>query len=151
MGEGLQLREGGIYIYVRRQRNRLSGTRRGTEPTAANNNVWDVKSSSAAKASSPRSTCPHGLRAGGGAGGLASGGRDTTGVQGQGIMQKWAVRPRETGKPASDPTSAGQPLGFLGPSFPPVEGPLVISTRARSPEGLCCAFFENCKAQHMQG
>lgn len=51
MGEGLQLREG-IYIYARRQRNRLLGMQRGNEPTEANNSVWDVKSSSAAKAAS---------------------------------------------------------------------------------------------------
>lgn len=51
VGEGLQLREG-IYIYVRRQRNRLLRTQRGNEPTEANNSVWDVKSSSAANAAS---------------------------------------------------------------------------------------------------
>jgi hypothetical protein len=42
----------GFYIYVRRQRNRLSGTKRGSEPTEANNSVSNVKSSSAAQVSS---------------------------------------------------------------------------------------------------
>lgn len=36
---------------MRRQRNRLSGMKRGSEPTEANNSVWDIKSSSAAEAS----------------------------------------------------------------------------------------------------
>lgn len=51
-GRRLTVEGGGIYIYVRRHRNRLSGTKRGNEPTEANNSVWDVKSGSAAKAAS---------------------------------------------------------------------------------------------------
>lgn len=51
-GRRLTVEGGGIYIYVRRQRNRLSGMKRGSKPTEANNSVWDVKSSSAAEASS---------------------------------------------------------------------------------------------------
>lgn len=50
-GRRLSVEGGGIYIYVRRQRNRLSGTKRGREPTEANNSVWDIKSSSSAEAS----------------------------------------------------------------------------------------------------
>ena len=50
-GRRLSVEGGGIYIYVRRQRNRLLGMKRGSEPTEANNSVWDIKSSSAAEAS----------------------------------------------------------------------------------------------------
>lgn len=129
-GRRLTVEGGGIYIYVRRQRNRLSGTKRGTEPTEANNSVWDVKSSSAAKPPPPCCTCPHGLGAVGGAGGQGlegSGAEPRTRQQcsASAPLERWVMGPRELRKPVSDPTSAGphhvqRPLSIEGLSFPPV-------------------------------
>ena len=87
-GRRLTVEGGGIYIYVRRQKNRLSGMKRGTERTKANNSVWDVKSSSAANASSSLLHLPTWPLGRGRRRGPGSEGRDMTVVQWQWIVEK---------------------------------------------------------------
>lgn len=138
-GRRLSVEGGGIYIYVRRQRNRLSGTKRGSEPTEANNSVWDIKSSSAAEASALLylPTLPALPLSWGGAG---RGGRGPRSPGWERKVQRWGTWHTLLTPPLPRPRRVAQPLRFVSLTLPPSGRALSNPVWALSPKSFWSAL-----------